>query len=74
MIDTTVATGFVDLHVFVDPDADTFSVRVDGQELGTFSYDVMTVLATGAISLFESAADSGIEFDRASVRVGGSVQ
>ena len=74
LVSETASPGeFFDLRLLVDPTQDTVNINIDDKDRGTFQYTRMTKGGTAhAITLYETAVISGVQFDWVRVRVGGT--
>ena len=69
---TGLTSGFVDLHLLVDPDLDTVSIWVNGQHRATATYPRYSDILPPGVQLFPSSNDTGAQFDHVRIRVGGN--
>lgn len=73
-VEVMLGHGWIDLEITVLPDQDSFRVRVDDADLGTFTYGRITATSAAVIRLYENAEITGIQFDWVRVRVGGTTE
>ncbi len=67
------ANDWIDLRLLVEPQSDTVNIQVNGRDEGTFVYQRTTVSGKPhVIALRESTSISGLQWDHARIRVGGS--
>ena len=68
-----LGSGFVDLRLLIDPNLDTVNVKVNGVDKGTYVYNTLSPPHDDRFASIGGVGGAA-QFDRVSIRVGGTAE